>query len=169
MQDLTTGPVTRHLLKTASFMLVTMVFQTLYFPRRPLLGRPPRQGSGRRRRRRGQSDVPRARRDAGAWRGHDDARVARSGRKEHDRALLVFNQSLVLSVVIGATFFVLTMAVRNFYANALSADAETARLASGYLLWFLPAIALQFPMVAMGAALRGTGTSSRAWSSKRRP
>src|SRR5678815_1673507 len=31
MQDLTTGSVTRHLLKTTSFMLVTMVFQTLYF------------------------------------------------------------------------------------------------------------------------------------------
>ena len=30
MQDLTTGSVVRHLLKTASFMLVTMVFQTLY-------------------------------------------------------------------------------------------------------------------------------------------
>src|SRR5213593_4289366 len=31
MQDMTTGPITRHLLKTTSFMLVTMVFQTLYF------------------------------------------------------------------------------------------------------------------------------------------
>ena len=31
MQDLTTGPVTKHLLKTTSFMLVTMVVQTLYF------------------------------------------------------------------------------------------------------------------------------------------
>ena len=31
MQDLTTGSITRHLLKTSSFMLVTMVFQTLYF------------------------------------------------------------------------------------------------------------------------------------------
>jgi len=31
MQDLTTGPLTRHLLKTTSFMLVTMIFQTLYF------------------------------------------------------------------------------------------------------------------------------------------
>jgi Na+-driven multidrug efflux pump len=31
MQDLTTGPITRHLLKATSFMLVTMVFQTLYF------------------------------------------------------------------------------------------------------------------------------------------
>ena len=31
MADLTSGPVTKHLLKTTSFMLVTMVFQTLYF------------------------------------------------------------------------------------------------------------------------------------------
>src|SRR5918999_2819283 len=31
MQDLTTGPISAHLGKTASFMLVTMVFQTLYF------------------------------------------------------------------------------------------------------------------------------------------
>jgi len=31
MQDLTTGPISRHLLKTTSFMLVTMTFQTLYF------------------------------------------------------------------------------------------------------------------------------------------
>jgi hypothetical protein len=29
MEDLTTGPLTRHLLKTTSFMLVTMIFQTL--------------------------------------------------------------------------------------------------------------------------------------------
>ena len=31
MQDMTSGPITRHLLKTTSFMLVTMIFQTLYF------------------------------------------------------------------------------------------------------------------------------------------
>ena len=31
MEDLTTGSITRHLMKTTSFMLVTMVFQTLYF------------------------------------------------------------------------------------------------------------------------------------------
>src|SRR5688572_6885647 len=30
MQDLTTGSLGRHLLKTTSFMLVSMVFQTLY-------------------------------------------------------------------------------------------------------------------------------------------
>ena len=31
MHDLTTGSLTRHLLKTTSFMLVAMVFQTLYY------------------------------------------------------------------------------------------------------------------------------------------
>ena len=31
MEDLTKGPISAHLAKTASFMLVTMVFQTLYF------------------------------------------------------------------------------------------------------------------------------------------
>ena len=30
MQDLTTGSLTRHLLKTTGFMLVSMIFQTLY-------------------------------------------------------------------------------------------------------------------------------------------
>src|SRR3712207_3248690 len=39
----------------------------------------------------------------------------------------------------------------------MSADAATARLAADYLLWFVPAMALQFPLGAMGAALRGTG------------
>jgi putative MATE family efflux protein len=39
----------------------------------------------------------------------------------------------------------------------MSADAETNRLANEYLLWFIPAMALQFALVAMGAALRGVG------------
>jgi hypothetical protein len=31
MQDLTKGPIVRNVLQMASFMLVSMVFQTLYF------------------------------------------------------------------------------------------------------------------------------------------
>src|SRR5262245_2208874 len=157
MQDLTTGPVTRHLLKTASFMLVTMVFQTLYFLVDlywvGLLGKEAVAGVGV------AGNLMFLVLGATQVLGVGTTTLVShaAGRKEHERALLVFNQSLVLSAVIGASFFALTMAVRGFYANALSADAETARLASAYLLWFLPAIALQFPMVAMGAALRGTG------------
>ncbi len=39
----------------------------------------------------------------------------------------------------------------------LAADAPTARLAEGYLLWFIPALALQFVLATMAAALRGSG------------
>jgi putative MATE family efflux protein len=39
----------------------------------------------------------------------------------------------------------------------MSPDPETATLAGQYLLWFIPAMALQFLMVAAGAALRGVG------------
>jgi MATE family, multidrug efflux pump len=43
------------------------------------------------------------------------------------------------------------------YAHAMRADGETAALAAAYLLWFIPAMALQFPMVSMGSALRAVG------------
>ena len=41
-------------------------------------------------------------------------------------------------------------------ARAMSADEGTRRLAVEYLAWMVPAMALQFLMVAMGAALRGS-------------
>ena len=47
--------------------------------------------------------------------------------------------------------------VRPAYCDWLSADAETATLAKAYLLWFLPGLLLQFPLVALGSALRATG------------
>ena len=46
---------------------------------------------------------------------------------------------------------------RDAYCSALSADAATANLAKIYLLWFIPGLALQFPLVALGSALRATG------------
>lgn len=80
-----------------------------------------------------------------------------SGRQDRERALFVFNQSQVLSMAAGVVFLVAAMAARLPYARALSADEATASLAAEYLLWFIPAMALQFAIVAMGAALRGTG------------
>lgn len=80
-----------------------------------------------------------------------------AGRKDREAALLVFNQSLVLSGLVGVLFFVIAMALRTAYANALAADVLTAARAADYLRWFIPAMALQFGLVAMGSALRGTG------------
>ena len=157
MQDLTTGSLTRHLLKTASFMLVTMVFQTLYF----LIdlywvGRLGKEAVA-----------------AVAIAGNLTFIVLAvsqmlgvgtttlvshaTGRKDHEQALVVFNQSQVLSVLVGAIFFVIAMALRGAYASGVGADGPTAAMARDYLTWFIPAMALQFAMVAMGSALRGTG------------
>ena len=157
MEDLTTGPLTRHLLKTTSFMLVMMIFQTLYF----LI------------------DL--------YWVGrlgtHAVAAVGIAGnftfivlaltqmlgvgtttvvshavgRKNREDAELMFNQAQVLAVVTGIAFLVVGMLVRVPYSRALSSDAETAALAAQYLLWFIPAMALQFVLVAQSAALRGVG------------
>src|ERR671929_1879659 len=157
MQDLTTGPVTRHLLQTTSFMLVTMVFQTLYF----LIDLywVGRLGT----------EAVAAVGIAGNLTfivlaltqmlgvGTTTVVSHATGRKDHERALLLFNQSQVLAMLTGVVFFVVAMLLRWSYARAMSADATTARLAATYLLWFIPAMALQFALVAMGAALRAVG------------
>ncbi len=157
MQDLTTGSISGHLVKTASFMLVTMIFQTLYFLVDLYwvgrLGKEAVAGVG----------------VAGNLTfivlaisqmlgvGTTTLVSHATGQKNHERALLVFNQSQVLSTIVGVLFLVIALIFREPYAAWLSADAHTAQMAGDYLRWFLPAMALQFCMVAMGAALRGVG------------
>ena len=157
MEDLTTGPVTRHLLKTTSFMLVMMIFQTLYYLIDLYwvgrLGTRPVAAVG----------------VAGnltfivlaltQMLGVGTTTVVSHaiGRKDRDGATLMFNQAQMLAVVTGVIFLIVGMLVRIPYSRAMSADAETAALADQYLLWFVPAMALQFLMVAAGAALRGVG------------
>jgi putative MATE family efflux protein len=157
MQDLTTGSLARHLLKTSSFMLVSMVFQTLYvLVDLYWVGRLGTEAvaavaiSGNL-----AFIVLAATQMLGV--GTTTLVAHAAGRKDRDRARLVFNQSQVASIAVGGLFFLVAMATRDAYAAAMSADAETRRLAAEYLLWFIPAMTLQFGMVAMGAALRGTG------------
>src|SRR5687768_642969 len=143
MQDLTTGSLSRHLLKTTSFMLVSMVFPTLYvLVDLYWVGRL------------GTDAVA-----AVALSGNlmfivlavtqmlgvgTTALISHAtGRKDHARAVLVFNQSQVLALVAGLIFLAVAMLFRVGYARSLSADAATASLAADYLLWFIPAMALQ--------------------------
>src|SRR5258705_3215315 len=79
------------------------------------------------------------------------------GRKNRDEAELMFNQAQVLAVVTGILFLIVGMLVRLPYTRAMAADAETAALSAQYLLWFIPAMALQFLMVAAGGGLRAVG------------
>ncbi len=157
MEDLTTGSLSRHLMKTASFMLVTMVFQTLYFlVDLYWVGRLGKEAVA-----------------AVAIAGNlmfvvlavtqmlgvgTTTLVSHAvGRRDRETARHVFNQSQVLSIGVGLVFFAVVMALRGVYARALAADATTAALARDYLTWFIPAMSMQFALVAMAAALRGTG------------
>jgi len=157
MEDLTTGSVSRHLLKTTSFMLVTMVFQTLYYLVDLYwvgnLGKKAVAAVGL------AGNLMFIVLAATQMLGVGTTTLVShaAGRKEHDRARLVFNQSLMLSVLVGLLFFAIGMAFRVRYAAGLSADVSTAMQTAAYLLWFIPALALQFGMVTMAAALRGTG------------
>src|SRR6266567_2014967 len=106
MQDLTTGPITRHLLKTTGFMLVTMLFQTLYF----LIDLywVGRLGT----------DAVAAVAIAGnltfivlaltQMLGVGTTAVVSHavGRKEHENALMLFNQSQVLAILTGILFLI---------------------------------------------------------------
>jgi putative MATE family efflux protein len=79
------------------------------------------------------------------------------GRKDLTEANLVFNQSLVLSALCAVLVTVFGYALTRHYMAGLGADAATAAAGTDYLYWFLPGLALQFALVAMGSALRGTG------------
>jgi putative MATE family efflux protein len=80
-----------------------------------------------------------------------------AGVQDQTRARRVFNQSFVLSIVGGGTLCLLGFFLRHAYCAALAASPETVRLGTIYLAWFIPALFLQFPLIAMGAALRGAG------------
>src|SRR5437763_2798157 len=146
MKDLTQGSVTKHLLHMSAFMAVSMGVQTLY-----LL-----------------ADL--------FWVGHlgkeaiaavgvagnltmivlaltqmlgvgTTALISQAaGRKDQPHAELVFNQSLIMSILVALALGVVGFLGMRAYCNSLSADAATADLARKYLLWFLPAMLLQFPL-----------------------
>jgi putative MATE family efflux protein len=157
MQDLTTGPITKHLLKTTSFMLVMMVFQTLYFLIDLYwvgrLGTAAVAGVAIA----GNLTFIVLALSQMLGVGTTSVVSHATGRKDREAAQHLFNQSQGLAVVTGVVFLVVGLAGLSSYTNSMAADAETGRMAREYLLWFIPAMALQFPLGAMGAALRAVG------------
>ena len=79
------------------------------------------------------------------------------GRRDRTDANLKFNQSLGLSVVCGACTMAAGFAAARPYMNSVAADAATVAAGTTYLVWFMPALGLQFMMFAMSSALRGIG------------
>src|SRR5215212_9292491 len=110
MNDLTTGSLPRHLLKTTSFMLVTMIFQTMYvLVDLYWVGRLGSEavaavGIG------GNVTFVVLAATQMLSVGTTTLIAHASGQRDRDRAILIFNQSQVLSLVIGVLFLAAMMA-----------------------------------------------------------
>jgi putative MATE family efflux protein len=79
------------------------------------------------------------------------------GRKDQPDANLIFNQSLLIAALCGVLTLLIGYTGSVAYVRSIAADAATVQAGVSYLYWFMPGMALQFAMVAMGSALRGTG------------
>ncbi len=157
MNDLTQGPVSRQVLAMAAPIAIGMVFQTLYFLiDLYFVGRL------------GDDAI------AGVGAAGNVAFVVLAltqvlavgtvalvsqavGRRDLADANLVFNQSLALAALLGLATLVIGYALTPAYMRQMAADPGTAAAGTTYLAWYLPGLALQFAIVGMTSALRGTG------------
>jgi MATE family, multidrug efflux pump len=79
------------------------------------------------------------------------------GRKDQADANLVFNQSLGLSAAGTLFTWIAGCLLARSYMRSVAVDDAVIEVGTTYLFWFMPALALQFVVLVMGSALRGTG------------
>ncbi|QIP02208.1 MATE family efflux transporter [Bradyrhizobium symbiodeficiens] len=79
------------------------------------------------------------------------------GRKDRADANLIFNQAVALSVLFGLLTLVAGAVLSRLYMRSIAADQATIEAGTIYLLWFMPALALEFVMQVIASALRATG------------
>ena len=79
------------------------------------------------------------------------------GAKDKADANLTFNQSMMIATVTGIIVCIIGYLGAEAYLNLISQDVETVSMGLAYLHWFIPCMALQFVMVSISSALRGTG------------
>jgi putative MATE family efflux protein len=157
MKDLTQGSVTRHLLGLSVFLTASMLFSTLYYlADLYFVGRLGKEAIAAVSLAGNLMMVVLA---VTQTLGVGTATLVSHavGRKDHAAAALAFNQSFVLSLAVGLAFTATAFALRGRYCLWLGADPATAALGVSYLTWFIPAMMLQFAVVTMASALRGSG------------
>ena len=79
------------------------------------------------------------------------------GRKNQEEANHVFNQAVGLAAACTLLTLVGGYAITGPYMRFLGADAATVAAGVTFLQWLIPGLALQFAIVVMSSALRGTG------------
>ncbi len=157
MKDLTKGPIPRHILEMAAPMAIGMLIQTLYYL--VDLYFVSRLGDA------AIAGVSAAGNAMFIVMGLTQmlgvgtvALIAQAvGRKDQADANLVFNQSLLLSALCGLLTLVGGYALMGSYMGSIGAGADATAAGVTYLKYFIPGLALQFALIAMGSALRGTG------------
>jgi len=157
LKDLTQGSVTKHLLRMTAFLMGSMIFQSLYFLADMYwvghLGKESVAAVGL------AANIMLLVLAATQVLGIGTTTLVSqaAGEKNQPRANKVFHQAVTFSVLCGSIFFAVAFLLCAPYCRWLAADSLTAQLGIRYLLWFTPALALQFPLISVGAALRGAG------------
>ena len=157
MRDLTSGSILRHLLLMTLFLMASMLVQSLYFLADLYwvgrLGREAIAAVGL-----AANVLLMVLASTQALGVGTTALVARAvGQRDRHRANLFFNQTLSLSIFCAAACLVIGELFYSPYVRWLAADASTQEAGRLYLRWFVPALALQYPLIVTGAALRGSG------------
>lgn len=159
MHDLTQGSIRRHLVRLAVPIAIGMVFQVLYYLIDLYfvaeLGEAAIAGVGAAGN--AQFIVMALTQVLGV--GTMALISHAAGRKDAGDANAIFNQSITLSALCGGGVLVAGYLLTGPYMRTLGADAATTQAGIEYLHWFLPGMALQFALVSLGSALRGTGVA----------
>jgi len=157
MHDLSTGSINRHLVGMAAPIAAGMIFQTLYFLVDLYfvgrLGDAAIAGVGSA----GNATFLVMALTQVLGVGTVSLIAQAVGRKDQAGANLVFNQSSVLAIACLLACALLGYPFATHFAGGLGSDAATRAAGVTYLRWYLPGLALQFALVAMSSALRGTG------------
>lgn len=157
MRDMTTGSIPKHIVRLALPMAAGMIFQTMYylvdlwFVTR--LGDAAVAGVS------AAGNVQMIVMSVTQVLGVGTmALIANAvGRKDQADANLIFNQSTVWAFACGILVLVAGFALAPLYLGTVGADEATRANGLSYLRWYLPGLGLQFALVSMGSALRGTG------------
>ncbi len=157
MQDLTQGPIPRHVVAMAAPIAAGMLLQTLYYVVDlyfvAQLGDAPLAGVS--------ATSPLVFVVFALTQILGVGTVALMshavGRKDRADANHVFNQSVALAALGAAATLAGGVLGAGPFMRTLGADPATVGAGVAYLRWFAPGLALQFALVAMGSALRGTG------------
>jgi len=157
MKDLTKGPISTHIVAMAAPIMIGMLVQTLYFMvDLYFVGRLGSVALA------GVSSAANVMLivmaltqmlSVGAV-----SLIARAvGAKEQTQANHLFNQSMLMGLAGMLVTLIAGFLLAPWYLQTVGADAQTQEAGLAYLYWYIPGLALQFILNALGAGLRGVG------------